>query len=192
MRQRLPGPSLLVFACSLLSTLVLLPARAGADGPQAQGTPPAGAPPACNAPEYRQFDFWAGEWSVKDAGDGSEAGTNSITRILGGCVLLEKWRGVDGMEGTSFNIYDRADAAWHQVWVDTRGTRLDLAGGLRDGRMILDGKDRKGPRGGFLRDRITWTPLPDGRVRQHWEQSRDGGATWTTAFDGIYTRKAGS
>jgi hypothetical protein len=31
--------------------------------------------------------------------------------------------------------------------------------------------------------------LPDGRVRQHWETSKDGGATWTTAFDGYYRRR---
>ena len=38
-------------------------------------------------------------------------------------------------------------------------------------------------------ERITWTPNADGTVRQHWEQSTDGGKTWTTAFDGLYRRK---
>jgi hypothetical protein len=37
--------------------------------------------------------------------------------------------------------------------------------------------------------RITWTPLPDGRVRQHWESTTDGGRTWSTVFDGYYTRR---
>jgi hypothetical protein len=27
-------------------------------------------------------------------------------------------------------------------------------------------------------------------VRQLWEQSSDGGATWTVAFDGTYTKRA--
>lgn len=165
----------------------------GAEKP-APAAPPAAspsAPPTCDGPQYRQFDFWAGEWEVKDA-DGSTAGTNSVTRILGGCVLQERWRGVKGLEGTSFNIYDRADASWHQIWVDSLGGRLDIAGGLRDGRMVLEGRDRKGLRGELVRDRITWTPLPDGRVRQHWEQSHDQGKTWQTAFDGMYSRKAGS
>jgi hypothetical protein len=152
--------------------------------------PPAPSPaPRCDAPENRQFDFWAGDWDVTDAARGKPAGTNAVTLILGGCVLQEKWRGVEGMEGTSFNIYDRADGRWHQAWVDSRGVRLDLAGGLRDGKMILDGPERKTPRGPVVRDRITWTPLPDGRVRQHWEVSPDAGATWTDAFDGIYARR---
>ena len=45
-------------------------------------------------------------------------------------------------------------------------------------------------RGKSTTERITWTPHPDGTVRQHWEQSTDGGQTWTTAFDGLYRRKS--
>ena len=36
--------------------------------------------------------------------------------------------------------------------------------------------------------RGTWTPNPDGSVRQHFEISADDGATWTTWFDGKYVR----
>jgi len=37
--------------------------------------------------------------------------------------------------------------------------------------------------------RMTFFPQ-DGTVRQLWEQSVDGGKTWSVAFDGLYTRKA--
>jgi hypothetical protein len=48
-------------------------------------------------------------------------------------------------------------------------------------------------RRGLLKHRITWTPQPDGRVRQFWETSSDGGQTWNAAFDGLYVRaKRGS
>jgi hypothetical protein len=40
-----------------------------------------------------------------------------------------------------------------------------------------------------MRHRITWTPLPEGRVRQFWENSRDEGKTWSVAFDGTYVRR---
>ncbi len=33
-----------------------------------------------------------------------------------------------------------------------------------------------------------WTLLPDGRVRQFFEQSDDGGETWAPWFEGFYTR----
>ncbi|MCP4663212.1 MAG: hypothetical protein GY856_48085 [bacterium] len=36
--------------------------------------------------------------------------------------------------------------------------------------------------------RITWSPLGDGRVRQLWESSVDGQG-WKVVFDGTYTRK---
>ena len=34
--------------------------------------------------------------------------------------------------------------------------------------------------------RVTWRPLPDGRVRQTFESSTDGGKTWSVSFDGFY------
>ena len=97
----------------MLPVVFLLVATTTVRAPSATST--GAAPQNCEGPEHRQFDFWVGEWNVKDASDGSVAGINSVTRILGGCVLLESWRGASGMEGTSFNIYDRADGAWHQI-----------------------------------------------------------------------------
>lgn len=38
-------------------------------------------------------------------------------------------------------------------------------------------------------NRITWNPTAPGRVRQLWETSTDGGATWTVAFDGRYIKR---
>ena len=63
-----------------------------------------------------------------------------------------------------------------------------LEGEFRNGAMVLQGGPRTGRDGKQQIDRITWTPLPGGKVRQHWEVSADAGAHWTTAFDGLYTR----
>lgn len=167
----------------LLAPLVLaLSAQAG----YAQST----LDSACAATEHRQFDFWIGDWDVADP-EGAPAGRNRIESILGGCVLMESWEGASGSTGRSFNMYDaRGDGRWHQTWVDGSGGRLDLVGGLdAEGRMVLSG-ERPGPDGGAVLHRITWTPLPDGAVRQHWEASQDGGAAWEDLFVGIYTRRA--
>lgn len=150
-----------------------------AAGPAAAQT----APP-CQAPEQRQFDFWLGRWNVFDS-DGSKAGENTIERIDDGCVLIERWRGAEGMTGTSLNSWSAATRQWHQHWVDNRGGLLRLAGTLQGASMVLLGS---GP-GAARRDRITWTPAADGAVRQHWERSEDGGATWKTVFDGRYVRQ---
>jgi hypothetical protein len=56
--------------------------------------------------------------------------------------------------------------------------------------MTLSGPQisRKDPTKTIL-NRITWTPIDANHVRQFWEISRDGGKTWASNFDGLYTRK---
>ncbi len=150
----------------------------------AQNAPP---PAPCSAPEYRQFDFWVGDWEVKTA-DGKVAGSNRIEKILNDCVLLENWQGAGGSIGKSFNMYYARDGSWRQTWVDGNGGRLDLAGGLDGQDMVLTG-ETPATDGGTARHEIRWTPLDDGRVRQHWRVSTDGGETWRDAFLGFYTKK---
>jgi hypothetical protein len=48
--------------------------------------------------------------------------------------------------------------------------------------MVMEGGE------GARRDRITWTRQSDTAVRQVWEVSEDGGATWRVDFDGQYAR----
>ena len=141
-------------------------------------------PPDCTGAEYRQFDFWIGEFDVRSP-DGQLAGHNVIGPTLNGCVLTEHWTGTDGSEGRSVNFYDRREQRWNQIWIDNRGGVLRLAGGIVDGSMLLEGTT-SGKDGAIRRHRIRWTPNPDASVRQHWESSTDDGATWATVFDGIY------
>jgi hypothetical protein len=122
------------------------------------------------------------------AADGTLAGENRIEPTAGGCVLHERWRGAEGTTGSSLNAYDRSDRRWHQVWMDSNGLRLDLSGGVTDGRMVMSG-ERPSRDGGRVHHRISWEPRPDGGLRQMWEVSRDAGATWSVVFDGRYTRK---
>ena len=149
-------------------------------------SPAQSSPPPCAATEHRAFDFWIGEWNVHGA-NGKLAGTNSIKREIGGCVLHERYDTGRGYSGESFNIYDAPRRVWHQTWVDSGGLLLMLEGGIRDGKMVLEGQttglDQK-----VTRHRISWTPNPDGSVRQLWESTGTGGE-WTVAFDGKYTRK---
>jgi len=144
-------------------------------------------PPDCTGAEYRQFDFWIGSFEVR-LPDGSVAGHNVIESALNGCLITEHWTGAGGSEGRSINFYDRDDKRWHQIWIDSQGGVLRLTGGIVDGSMVLEGTTPdKG--GNFQRQRIRWTPLSDGSVRQHWESSADDGATWTTVFDGTYRQQ---
>jgi hypothetical protein len=180
---------------ALLTLCVALAGPALANPPAAPAAAqpvaaPAAPKPACTGPEHRQFDFWLGAWDVKNPA-GKLVGTNEITSELGGCVLQEHWKGMGGSMGMSFNIYDASDRTWHQIWVDGSGSLLNLAGAFSEGKMILSGTTR-GAGDAVTQERITWTPQDGGRVRQLWEQSKDGGATWTVAFDGTYQKRAGA
>jgi hypothetical protein len=138
------------------------------------------------AEKAHEFDFWIGDWEVYS--DGKLAGTSSIRPILDGCVVQEMWSGAQGSAGSSLNSYNPQTGKWQQSWVWRNGTTLDLAGGLEDGRMVLQG-DSVNREGEALLNRITWTPNADGTVRQHWEVSKDQGTSWQTAFDGLYKKK---
>ena len=59
---------------------------------------------------------------------------------------------------------------------------------LRNGSMVLSDATLPGKKDAKQVNEITWTPNADGSVRQHWRVSPDGGATWTTSFDGKYVR----
>lgn len=171
-----------------LSVLLLLLAAAAIRPPAAvaQDRPR----PPCAGSESTQFDFWVGSWEVRNA-NGDLVGHNEIERVAGGCALLERWRGANGGDGVSINAFDADRGQWTQRWVGS-GAILWLEGGLENGAMVLAGTSPRTTRRGEVLDRITWTPLPDGRVRQVWEISPDGGENWRQAFDGYYSAADGS
>lgn len=161
--------------CSRIGLLVL---AVGAAAPAAAGP--------CDTPAHRQFDFWLGDWDVKQP-DGTPVGRNLVTREQGGCALRERYSTPRAYAGESLNAYDPGRGTWHQTWIDNAGLLLQLEGGWRDGAMVLEGRTTA-PDGKVMQHRLTWTPRPDGSVRQHWEQ-RAGDGAWTTAFDGRYTKR---
>ncbi len=166
-----------------LPRLLLLAALGFASVLHAQNQRPP-APPAAAA----QFDFWLGEWDVT-VPNGKLAGESRVDKISDGWGLLENWSSSNGGPGKSLNAYNAAKKQWQQFWVGAGGV-LELSGGLdAAGHMVLTG-ETTGPGGHQTIERITWSPNPDGSVRQHWEQSTDAGVTWTTAFDGLYRRKS--
>jgi len=137
---------------------------------------------------FRAFDFWVGDWDVHLA-NGQYAGDNSIESAESGCVLIENWTGASGGTGMSVNYLDKATGEWVQVWNSEGGAQISIRGGLTDEGMLLTGHIHYIANGTTAPFRGLWTPLPDGRVRQFFEQSNDDGATWAPWFEGFYTRK---
>ena len=147
---------------------------------------PGCAPVACASAEHRQFDFWIGEWDVKNP-QGLQAGTSSVQLILGKCIIYENWSSGSGSDGKSFNIYDVNDKKWHQTYVDDKGTFTHYIGGLVNGEMAVIADTPVAGKSTLAK--MTFSKLPNGDVRQHGENSTDEGKSWTTTFDLIYSRK---
>ncbi len=152
----------------------------------AAGTLPVAGTASCAAAQYHQFDFWLGHWNVTGKQD-KPVGIDTVVSEVGGCALIETWKGKGGGSGVSLNYYDPADRMWHQEWVGT-SARLHLKGGLEGNRMVLVGGSRSTPKG-TIEDRITWEPRADGSVLQVWWVSSDQGKSWKVLFSGTY-RKA--
>lgn len=137
---------------------------------------------------FRAFDFWVGDWDVHLA-DGRFAGTNRVTSEQRGCVLLENWKSATGGTGMSINYLDRDDGQWVQVWNDPSGNQIRISGKRTDEGMALEGTIHYVSSNTTYPFRGLWTPLPDGRVRQYFEQSTDDAESWTPWFEGFYTRR---
>jgi hypothetical protein len=148
----------------------------------------------CNKPEYRQFDFWLGEWEVYGV-NGNKAGSSRISVILDSCIILEEWVSATANQGIiysgkSYNTYNSRTGQWQQTWVDNVGGSTEFLRGVAEKDKITfyadHVKDAKG--NNYLR-RLTFYKLSDTRVRQHGERSIDQGNTWVTEYDLEYRRK---
>ena len=148
---------------------------------------PALEPTACAAPEYRQLDFWRGDWDIFEIDQPkTPVARVKVARILDGCVLLEEYSDFRGHKGRSFSIFDVSRKVWHQTWVTNGGVLLVIEGSLQpSGEMVLSGVDHDGGKERQVRGR--WIPV-DGGVREVATRSIDGGATWTTWFDLMFRR----
>ena len=137
--------------------------------------------PSCSAPEYKQFDFWVGDWDAFEAGSAAPAARVQVDRLLDGCVLREQYQGADGHQGQSLSIYDNSRKVWHQSWFTNRGELLVIEGTFQSGEMVLTGADRTAD-GKKRQVRGIWKPGAGG-VRETAIASTDGGKTWKPWFD---------
>jgi len=142
--------------------------------------------PCHGSKEAHEFDFWIGEWEVKNA-SGAIAGSSSITQILDECVIFESWTSAPPnlYSGKSFNLFNSITGKWQQTWVDDKGGVTEYINGVyTDNKMILVTKPDKNNK--MLR--MTFFNMNPDLVRQFGETSADGGITWAPSFNLFYNR----
>lgn len=163
--------------------------------PSAPGQQPPPPRPCIDDARYRAFDFWVGEWDVRRNGAAADSPTseNIVTLEYGRCVVHEHWRGISGVTGASFNIYDASRSAWFQTWVDSTGGLHEYRGNPdAQGNMVFVGETPGDPgQPHRVPTRLTFFKLGPDTVRQYSESSIDGGKTWQVNYDLLYTRRGG-
>lgn len=148
----------------------------------------------CSQPEFRQFDFWIGQWEAFQT-NGQKAGDSKIEMILDSCIILENWTSssvVKGLRyaGKSYNTWNTRTKKWQQYWVDNTGGITEYFDGhYEDNKMIMQTANIAQPEGGFKIMKMTFYKLSKDKVRQFGELSTDEGKTWKTDFDLEYRRK---
>jgi hypothetical protein len=161
----------------------------------------------CPGPTHRQFDFWLGDWEIRQEllqRDGSWIelpARTTVRRVAGACALTEEWRGDvlffwEGMdaaaplEGLSVRAFDPKARLWRIWWMDSR--RPDF-GRPFEGRFERD-------EGVFLREEVGADGAPYlTRIRFHgisvdsvrWELaiSRDAGSSWSPLWRMQFRRR---
>ena len=148
----------------------------------------------CSLPEFRQFDFWIGEWEAFGI-NGKKGGDSKISVILDSCIILEEWTSAGVQQGfryagKSFNTWNRVQQQWQQTWVDNRGNTTAFTKGKFENNKIIFTTDPFP----FSKDtiairRLTFFDLGTDKVRQLGEISKDKGTSWRTEYDLEYRRK---
>lgn len=151
--------------------------------------PAAAVPSACAGTQFRQLDFWLGDWDARWApstGD-SGIGSNHITRGYDGCVIEEHFDGRPGqpLMGHSVSMYVAPDKLWRQTWVDNQGGYIELSGGPRpNGDFVL----ATGRRPSGRVSRMVFTDIRRDSFTWRWQSSTDG-VHWADSWVIRYTRK---
>lgn len=157
----------------------------------AMATPAATTPTSsgCIAAEYHQLDFWIGDWDTfeTDAPGGPSVARARVEPIAQGCAIHELYEQNDGLIGDSILSYDPVRKQWQQTWVTNRGSIMMLWGNFKDGALILEGEVHLRD-GKSAMQRITWKTQDKG-VRESAVLSKDGGKTWTPAFDVLFMKR---
>jgi len=157
------------------------------------------APPSCDAPAFRDMDFWLGDWDAtirarapSGTGEWREArGENHVRAALDRCVIEESFH-ADGPDqpwnGRSFSTYSARDGAWRQTWVDDSGSYLAFRGGKEGDAFVLYGEPHEA-NGQTRRMRMVFRVVGRDALFWAWE-AKIGEGPWSPAMEIRYVRQA--
>lgn len=147
------------------------------------------------AQDGTEFDFWVGNWDLNwEYPDGSAGhGKNTIEKTLDGKVIQENFEALDqgpynGFKGSSLSVFNPNSNTWHQAWADNQGGYFNFIGDVSSGQRIFS-TTRVQPDGQEIISRMRFYDIKDQSLTWDWEQSTDGGETWTLSWRIFYQRR---
>ena len=164
-------------------------------GAAAAQSAPAGPPP-CSQPEYRQLDFWVGDWDG-EASPGTPQRAMAVNHITkdeyGSCVIAEHFTlPASGAVGGSVSTWDAQTKQWRQVWVDNSGAWIPLVGGPVEGQPYVFELRTTEPRGPKkLWFRMIWEDVTADAFTWRWQSRAGDEDPWADAWVIRYTRRKG-
>jgi hypothetical protein len=169
-----------LFLCALS---IALPAMAQTAAPAVPREPrPSPCLDAAAHPEWRQLDYWVGEWEVFSA-DGKKSSDVSVTKVVNTCGLQEVWKAARGStgDGLGLSTYNQRTNKWEYFWVSGAGATSHFDGTLQPDGMHF--RLVQPMPGGALRLRH-WTLIkrPDGKIDELSMGSDDDGVTWKQEY----------
>jgi hypothetical protein len=153
----------------------------------------------CESAEAKQFDFWLGNWNIKQKilkADGSwfeSKAKTRVTKILDGCAVQENWEGEvqffwEGMQkpekikALSVRSFDVKTEIWKINWMDTRNPQFStFEGNFANGKGEFFRKV-VGENGKETIIRITFSDIKSNSVRWDLAVSSDNGKTFITLW----------
>ncbi len=176
---------------TLAASAALLQSAGAQNADQSANTPP---PKSCQGEEYRQLDFWVGEWDLwySQGPDKPKAwAENAISKsAYGDCVITEKFS-MPGFTGMSVSTFHKQIGQWRQTWVDDQGNYFDLVGGPAPKDADHDfGLESVHPQefdAPYLR--MIWTVEDADHLIWQWQGHKPGETVWKDLWVLHYVRK---
>ena len=140
---------------------------------------------ACDKPEFKQLDFWVGDWNAKWKGG---QGVNHITKTYDGCVIEEHFDGTPSnhLRGHSVSMWFAPTKDWRQTWVDNEGSYIALRGGPDGKGDFVLTNVRLSEKAPHLR--MVFTDIKPDSFTWRWQSSKTG-KKWEDRWVIHYTRQ---
>ena len=146
---------------------------------------PAAAAARCAGPEWRQLDFWVGDWVAE--WDGSQKGTTRDE--FGDCVIYERFTADDGsLKGMSVSTWRPVTRQWRQTWVDDGGGHFNLVGGPVTGQPHIFELVNELPTPQPNTLRMIWQDVRPDSFTWRWQAQKPGATEWTDQWVIRYRR----